>query len=247
MSSKLKIAVIAGTSEATELINLISDRFDITAFTATSYGSSILVNSNCRIIQGRLDETGFAEVLPEFDAIADMSHPFAEIVSDTVKKVCRENNLPYFRGGRETVFYDYDRILYVNSKEEAAELLKSSEGNIFLTTGVKTLKFYETELYPDVSRIWARVLDSEESRRMCADSAVNIIYSKLPVPEEETDRIMRENNIRILVTKDSGVRGGLPEKIETARKYNAEVIIIKSPENGISNTPEKILEQLLKL
>ena len=82
---------------------------------------------------------------------------------------------------------------------------------------------------------------------MCADSAVNIIYSKLPVPEEETDRIMKENNIRILVTKDSGVRGGLPEKIETARKNNAEVIIIKSPEKGISNTPEKILGQLLKL
>lgn len=247
MSSKLKIAVIAGTSEATELINLISDRFDVTAFTATPYGSSILSSCSCRINQGRLDETGFAEVLPEFDAVADMSHPFAEIVSDTVKKVCRELNLPYFRGGREKVFYDYDRISYVDSKEEAAELLKSLEGNIFLTTGVKTLKFYETELYPDISRIWARVLDSEDSRRMCADSAVNIIYSKLPVPEEETDRIMKENNIRILVTKDSGVRGGLPEKIETARKNNAEVIIIKSPEKGISNTPEKILGQLLKL
>ena len=63
---------------------------------------------------------------------------------------------------------------------------------------------------------------------MCADSAVNIIYSKLPVPEEETDRIMRENNIRILVTKDSGVRGGLPEKIEksmqTLKEKNADLV-----------------------
>lgn len=244
MNEKPKIAVIAGTGEATELIRMLEEEFDVTAFTATSSGSEILKDCRCGIHQGRLDEEGFRNVLNEFDAVADMSHPFAEIVSETVRKVCAELGKDYFRGGREKTEYDYERIIYADSHEEAAELLKSKEGNIFLTTGVKSLKFYETELSTETDRIWARILDSEESRRIAAGSRVHVIYSSLPVPEYETDRIMKENSIRILVTKDSGKRGGLPEKTEAARKNGAEVIIIKSPESGMTNSPEEIYELL---
>lgn len=247
MSKKLKIAVIAGTSEATELIKMIEKKFEVTAFTATSYGTEILNECFCEIRQGRLDDEGFRKILIDFNAVVDMSHPFAEIVSDTVKTICNELGLFYIRGGREKIFYDYDKITYVDSKEEAAEILKLRKGNIFLTTGIKTLEFYEKELNSDVQKIWIRVLDSKESRENTANSKLNVIYSKLPVPDGANDEIFIKNNIDVLVTKDSGERGGLPEKIETAKKYNAEVIIIKSPEKGISNTFNEILEQLLKL
>lgn len=244
---KLKIAVIAGTSEATELIKKIEKKFEVTAFTATAYGAEILSDCKCKIYQGRLDEDGFRNKLNGSDAVADMSHPFAEIVSAIVKKVCSELGIKYFRGGREQLCYDYNRITYVDSKEEAAELLKVKSGNIFLTTGIKTLGFYETDLRYDTDRIWARVLESEESRSILSDFRINIIYSKLPVSEKDTDEVIKKNDIKILVTKDSGKRGGLYEKIEAAKKNNAEVIIIRSPENGQVNSADEIYNHLLNL
>jgi len=236
----MKVAVIAGTSEATDLINLISEAHSVTAFTATSYGTEILSDSDCEIKQGRLDEAGFLKELSGFDAVADMSHPFAEIVSVTVKSVCEKLGIPYFRGGREQLCYDYDKITYADSKEEAAGILKNKTGSIFLTTGVKTLAFYEEQLYAKREQIYARILDSRESRELSAASELNLIYAVPPFSEEDTRRILEKHDIKILVSKDSGRRGGLPEKISAAEKCGTEVILIKSPESELSNSPEKI-------
>lgn len=240
----MKIAVIAGTGEATELIDIISQRHEVTAFTATSYGTEILRNSDCRVNEGRLDEEGFTAALSGFDAVADMSHPFAEIVSVTVKKVCLKLDIPYVRGGREKLNYDYEKIISVSSKEEAAEILKNKTGNIFLTTGVNTLKFYEAELSDRKHQIFARILDSPESRKISENSQVSIIYAVPPFSEEDTCRVISEKNINVIVSKDSGRRGGLIEKISAAKKYGTEVILIKSPEDCTVHTPQETADIL---
>ncbi len=237
----MKAAVIAGTSEATELIDLISGFCDVTAFTATSYGTEILKKSRCTVREGRLDENGFTSALEGFDAVADMSHPFAEEVTGIVRRVCLKLGIPYLRGGREKLRYDYDRIIYVSSKEEAADILEKKPGNIFLTTGVKTLSYYEDRLSECTERIFSRVLDSRESRALAAGSRTNVIYAVPPFTEEDTCRVIEENRIMTLVTKDSGLRGGLPEKINAAKKYGTEVIVICSPESEITpKSPDEI-------
>ena len=45
----LRLAVIAGTSEATDLIAALPEQDSVTAFAATEYGKTILQNWNCRI------------------------------------------------------------------------------------------------------------------------------------------------------------------------------------------------------
>lgn len=242
-----KIAVIAGTSEATDFINMLPDIYDVTAFAATEQGKKILEDTKCSVCVGRLNEIGFTGKLKNFDAVADLSHPFAVVVSDTVKKVCLKLEIPYFRAGREHISYDYEKIIYVNSKEDAADYLEKYNGNILFTTGVNTLSFYENRLKDKKDKIWARILDTDDSRKIAYGSELNIIYALPPFSENDTSDILEKYNIGIMVSKDSGKRGGLDEKIKAAEKNSVSVLIIKSPENGIVQTMEEILIEIEKL
>ena len=53
---KFRLAVIAGTSDATDFISSLADECEITAFTATEYGREILKGIKCEVHCGRLDE-----------------------------------------------------------------------------------------------------------------------------------------------------------------------------------------------
>lgn len=135
----LRLAVIAGTSEATDLIATLPEQDSVTAFAATEYGKTILEGQHCMVRVGRLDADGFRFALRGMDAVIDASHPFAQVVTETVRQVCAELELPYFRLGRQKMTYDYSRVIRVESKEQAAACLAAIPGNILLTTGVNTL------------------------------------------------------------------------------------------------------------
>lgn len=169
------LAVIAGTSEATDLIRMLPESWNITAFAATAYGKTILEGLPCTVQVGRLDAEGFRQALADADAVADASHPFAAEVTRTVRTVCRELKLPYFRLGRPPVQYAYDQILRVQSKEEAVAHLRKTAGNILLTTGGNTLAFYEQAVPDFAVRGYARILDTPDSRQMTAGSQAHLI------------------------------------------------------------------------
>ena len=48
-----KIAVIAGTSDATDWIRSLPETDSVTAFVATPYGKEILAGTNCNVHVGR--------------------------------------------------------------------------------------------------------------------------------------------------------------------------------------------------
>ncbi len=241
----MKIAVIAGTSDAVSLIHQLPD-YDITAFTATEYGKEILKNSSCRICVGRLDKQAFLNVLSDFDAVADASHPFAQQVSANVKETCRFLSLPYFRLIRPEMQYDYKKIYLVSGKEEAARILSDLSGNILLTTGVMTLHFYEQHVKNFDSRGFVRILDTEDSRRMAEKAVSHVIFAIPPFSEQDTLDLIQKYQIAVLVTKDSGQRGGLPEKINAARIAGIPVLMLKRPDETGMSIPE-IISNLKKL
>ena len=59
--------------------------------------------------------------------------------------------------------------------------------------------------------------------------------------------LMEQLSIAILVTKDGGKAGGMPEKLSAAREHGAAVVVIRRPpEAGRSCTREEILGILSK-
>ncbi|WP_298483153.1 precorrin-6A reductase [uncultured Ruminococcus sp.] len=237
-----RIAVIAGTSEATEFIRALPEKYEVTAFTATEYGRTILAGERCTVHVGRLDKDGFAVELARMDAVVDASHPFALAVTETVQQVCTQQNIPYFRLGRPQLHYDYDWIIRVPSKEAAAEQLSEIPGNILLTTGVNTLAFYEANVTDFAARGWARILDTADSRRTAAASRAHLVYAMPPFSQKDTIFLIKTYQIAVLVSKDSGARGGVAEKIAAAKACGIPVILIGAPKEDVHTIAEVIFQ-----
>ena len=232
------LAVIAGTSEATDLIRMLPESWNITAFAATAYGKTILEGLPCTVQVGRLDAEGVRQALADADAVADASHPFAAEVTRTVRTVCRDLKLPYFRLGRPPVQYAYDQILRVQSKEEAAAHLRKTAGNILLTTGGNTLAFYEQAVPDFAVRGYARILDTPDSRQMTAGSQAHLIFAVPPFSAQQTLELLQKYQIAVLVSKDSGMRGGVAEKVQAAKVMGIPVILIAPPAEATMTLPE---------
>lgn len=231
---KYRVAVIAGTSDATDLIASLPKSCEVTAFVATPYGKEILNGTNCQVHVGRLDADGFSVALTGFDAVLDASHPFAVVVTETVKTVCQAKQIPYYRIGRPTLQYDYEKLYSVPTKEDAAEWLSSISGNLFFTVGINTLPFYAAQVKDFATRSFARVLDTSSSHQAAQAIPAQFWFAMPPYSVEETVQFLRKHKIAVLISKDSGARGGVPEKIKAASIVGIPVLLIQSPEATIS-------------
>lgn len=233
------IAVIAGTTESKTIIEqFIKERKEIAAFTATKLGTEMLQNYDIDIVEGRKDKEQFYRFFRAFkpSKVYDASHPFAQEVTKNVKDVCFRLSIPYERVKREQMEYDYEKVVYAADTAEAVELLKEMEGNILLTTGVKTAKEYYDAL--DSSRLYIRVLQSGNSTQICREIGYepsHIFGEDPPFSVGANEQLIRKSEASVLVSKDSGRQGGVPEKVAAAKNCDIPVILIRRPENSRKN------------
>jgi precorrin-6x reductase len=126
--------------------------------------------------------------------------------------------------------------------------LKAVDGNILLTTGSKELTAF-TEIPDYETRLYPRVLPAVESIEACLSlgfQASHIIALQGPFSKELNIALMRQFEIKAIVTKDGGKPGGFPEKLDAARELGAEVIVIRRPdEEGLSE--DDVILELTKL
>ena len=121
-------------------------------------------------------------------------------------------------------------VITVNSAEEAAAWLSERQGNILLTTGAKELAAF-SGLPPE--RLFPRVLPSHAGIDACEALRIphrNILALQGPFTRELNTAIIRQYQIRYVVTKDSGVPGGFPEKAEAAKETGVQLIVLRRPE-----------------
>jgi precorrin-6x reductase len=109
-------------------------------------------------------------------------------------------------------------------------------GRVLLTTGSKDLSIYGGLLDPEL--LYPRVLPLVSSIEACEDAGIphrNIIAVQGPFSEELNKAVIREYEIDVMITKDSGAAGGFPEKISAAKDCQIPVIVIARPEEeGLS-------------
>ena len=163
---KYNVLVIAGTTESRQVIEKLlgeNPNERILASVATELGKEMLLEYDIDVHVGRLD-------LKEnpCEKIIDASHPFAKIVSETVKKVAESAGIPYERYERTNLQYDYEGIVHVKDVQEAITLLNELKGNVFLTTGVNTAAAYMSGVENGAERLFIRVLDNVSSLEGCA-------------------------------------------------------------------------------
>jgi len=229
------IVVIAGTSESRKVIeDSLEKGCRILASVATDLGKEMLDEYPIDVHVGRLDLEGFLTFFKEnpVKKVIDASHPFARIVTETVKEACAISCIPYERYEREKSDYDYDRICQVENVDQAVALLNESAGNILLTTGVNTAGEYFRKVKDAPARLFIRVLDNEASYERCrkAGYSDDHVFGEMPpFSLKDNLRLIRKVQAAVLVSKDSGKRGGVDIKVRACREAGIPMILIKRP------------------
>ena len=235
------ILIFAGTTEGRKLSETLSKssiKHDICV--ATDYGREGLdENPYMNVHAGRMDYDMMLEFIKEgdFSLVVDATHPYALEVTSNIIKAAREAGIEYVRLKRDSKTESGENIRYYESVSECANALKETEGNILLTTGSKELPEFCIEGVKE--RIYARVIPQMESLRICEENGIKgkqIIAMQGPFNVTLNAALMKQYNIRNLVTKCSGTFGGYEDKIDAANMLGVNVFVIspKQTEDGES-------------
>jgi precorrin-6A/cobalt-precorrin-6A reductase len=238
----MKVMVMAGTSDASYIINKLANlqNIEVLATTTTSYGRDIALNAGADdVIVGRLGLDEIIELMhtKKIKIIVDATHPFAVEATLNALKAARKSGIRYIRFERpSTKIPENELVKEVSSFKKAAITAANiingmGNGNVRLLhlAGVSTLRYMSSI---DQKRIVVRVLPALYSIKKCQEMDIpgeNIIAMQGTFSKEFNKAIMEEYSIGVVVTKESGETGGTPAKIDAALALNIPVIIVKRP------------------
>lgn len=239
----MKVLIFGGTTEGRQLAQQLSGgKARAAVSVATPLGAEELAGlSGIEVLVGRKTEREMTSLLKEFDCCVDATHPYAVEASENIKRACREAGVPLKRLLRRESGQAHGH--WVDSADQAAQLLSRTRGNILLTTGAKELETFSS-LPPE--RLYPRVLPVVESILACQKIGIptrNIIAMHGPFGQRMNEAILEQYHIRYLVTKDGGSAGGFLEKVQAAEQVGAELVVIRRPQET-GESLEAVLEWL---
>ena len=244
--------IFAGTIEGrtlAETLVVVGEKVHICV--ATEYVEEVLMTNPCLTVhRGRLDATQMAELMGQVNTkyVIDATHPYAVEASDNIFKACQMADKKYVRLLREEGDDAEDEaVIYVDSLTKATDVLNQTEGNILLTTGSKELAKYVDQI-SDITRIYARILPDGVMVDACRKMGLlgkQIICMQGPFSVELNRAMIKQLNIKYLVSKDTGVSGGLPEKLQAAKECGVKTVIIRRQKKETGYAMEDLLNKLL--
>ena len=236
----MRIFLLGGTKDSTNIITHIKENYDafILTTTTTEYGARLAreAGSDDTIARPLLKDE-IIEIFTEgtFDILIDATHPFAEHITQTSVSIARELEIPYIRFERPTTNLeniDTSHIIYVKSFDEAGKLIDDqfSEGNVLHFAGANTMA--EIVKYVPVDRFYPRILKVESSLVKCRELDIDpehIIPMTGAATLEENVELIERYDASVMITKESGEIGGVIEKIEAANEKDIAIVMIQRP------------------
>ena len=248
MTAPRNILLFGGTSEGRDLTQLLADAgMQVCVSVATERGLADFATDNPRVTfrMGALSHEEKVQLMGGFDAVVDATHPYAQSISGHVRAAASEAGVPYLRVLRP--LGDTKGCLVAESLQ-AAMALVPEEGNVLATTGAKEVHLYQA-LPAYQERLVARVLNDEGSVEKCRAIGLpeeHILPGRGPFSQEDNEAVMRQFNIKTLVTKESGTSGGYPEKLAAARACGATIVVVARPEEPDGLSVDQALDLLTK-
>ena len=252
-----KIVIFAGTTEGRRLSEILADAgITHTVCVATEYGEIVMREQTdaeaartkeqpfVSLHRGRMDREQMEEFLRNegYEIVVDATHPYARVVTENLRGAVaalqtseKKAQFPiYLRLEREISETPEAEdpavsIRYFESNADCAKALENTEGNILLTTGSKELATYcaSGRLH---DRLYVRILPGRESLELCMEQGIKgrqILALQGPFSTEMNAAILKQYDIRHMVTKNSGRTGGYQEKLEAAKMLGIPVYVIQ--------------------
>ncbi|MGL5277550.1 MAG: cobalt-precorrin-6A reductase [Cetobacterium sp.] len=226
------IWVIGGTKDSRDFIESFPFKEKLVVTTATEYGGKLLENiEDIKVFCKRLDLEGMNKFIEEnnIEKIVDLSHPYAEEVSRNAIECSRIKEIDYIRFERENLLSE-DGVIEFSELEFMIKYLENLEGNILVTLGSNNLHKFQN--IKNKLNIYFRILPKWEMIKKAEDLGVlpkNIIAMQGPFSKELNVAMMRQLNIKYIVSKKGGNTGGEREKIESAKEIGATSIMLSRP------------------
>ena len=230
------ILLLGGTSETAPVAEALARAgYRVLVSTATDIPLAIGSHPHIEHRRGRLDAGQMTALIRErgLQALVDATHPYASAVRATAVLVAEALKLPYLRFERPGSVGKGDGALIAVDHEQAALLACESGKPILLTIGSRNVLPYALAARKAGITLWARVLDHPDSHNSCRDAGIpadHVLTGRGPFSVEENRRVIANYGIGVLVTKDSGDAGGVPEKLEAAQLENCRAIVVGRPQ-----------------
>ncbi|OOM74644.1 cobalt-precorrin-6x reductase [Clostridium puniceum] len=249
------IGFILGTSEGRKILALINEYTnDIAVTTATTYGGDLLKEFNIKVLNTKpLNKENMLNWIKvnRIDVLVDASHPYAQEVTKTALECANNLEIQYVRYEREGSLENVhgENIIRVKNYDEAINVIKEIEGNVLNTTGGNNVsKFLDLNFK---YRIIHRILPSPKVLTKTVDAGIrikDIIAMQGPITYELEKAFIHQYNVKAILTKDSGIEGGVLEKYKASKEANIKLIVIDKPQfigDLIFNNEVELVKYLL--
>jgi precorrin-6A/cobalt-precorrin-6A reductase len=228
------ILLLGGCAESPQLARMLVEHgYSVLFSKMTNLSLSGEGGTGVTVRMGPLDLAGMVALVRDqkIQTVVDATHPYAEQARQTAREASRMCGIPCFRFTRK-VTEGLGDALRVRTHAEAARLAFSFGEPVLLTVGTRNIDVYANEWRRSRIPIFVRILPVPESIEACRVAGfpeVNILAAKGPFSVEANRATIQRHGIRVLVTKDGGVAGGMPEKMEAARLESCRVVLIERP------------------
>lgn len=217
--------ILGGTAEGRELAKrLIDDGWHVTSSLAGRVDNPRLPVGSVRI-GGFGGPAGLTTWLLDnrVEVIFDATHPFAERISLSAAEAARATGIPLI--GLHRPMWEpqpRDTWIPVPDMDTAARVSARDYHHVFLTIGRQQLAPFAADQY---NFYLIRTVDPPEVK---LPKRHRLILSRGPFTAVEEKKLMRDNQIDCLVTKNSG--GTMTQaKLIAARELGIQVVMIQRP------------------
>jgi precorrin-6A/cobalt-precorrin-6A reductase len=218
----MPILLLGGTGEARALAARLYPGTDIVSSLAGRVPDPALPAGPVRI-GGFGGVTGLRQWLRDngITAVVDATHPFASTMTAHAAQVCADLTLPYLVLARPA--WDPGDAIVVGSDTEAADTVaRQGYSRVFLTTGRSGVAPFTA------GDAWflIRVVTPPDPELL--PRRHEVLLSRGPYAYDDEYKLLRDNRIDVLVTKNSG--GELTAaKLDAARDLGVAVVMIERP------------------
>lgn len=231
------ILLLGGTSETAPLAEaLAAVGYRVLVSTATDIPLAVGSHEGIEHRRGRLSEAEMTALIRErgIKALVDATHPYATQVRTTAVRAADGLGIPYLTLIRPGLAMVQDGVCIAGDHDEAARIACECGKPVLLTIGSRNVRPYAEAARQVGIPLVARVLDHPDSHHACREAQIpetHVITGRGPFSTEENRRLIRQFDIGVLVTKDSGDAGGVSEKLEAARLEGCLAIVVGRPES----------------
>ncbi|CPU83581.1 precorrin-6A reductase [Mycobacteroides abscessus] len=222
MPALRRVLILGGSAEARELAERLAPRFDVTTSLAGRVNNPAVPAGALRI-GGFGGEVGLRKWLLDnaIDAVVDATHPFAATITENAAAACARLGIPHLIV-RRPPWPAGDAIVVSSAAEAKDAVVAQGLSRVFLTSGRSSVGAF---LFSDA---WFLIRVVEPMSADELPERHHLLLSRGPYTVAEETELMRQYEIEVLVTKNSG--GTMTSaKLEAAAALGIPVVMIDRP------------------